>query len=202
MADLLPLNFPTPVESAAINYNYEDFIDGSGIRIFYGFTTYDSGAGEEYIISPHPVTSHTRSTYRESAGTTTMVFKTSSFNSPRITKGTAIFSTGAGTDIGSETIKVQLHKYDGSTQTNISSELTSVTVGAEQKEITISIPLTETHFKIGDSLRMTVTLVAGGAHAEVGHSPDNLDGERGLLTPSTSSVPTAMKLYVPFKINQ
>ena len=146
-------------------------------------------------------------TTRTTGGTTTLDFNSADFNLSRTVKGTAQVSMAIGiTSSANGKLSAEMfHVTSGDTATSISSEITSestTTNGGTM--IFLELPLTQTHLKKGEHLRMTIKLIqtGDGGTTEVGHSPNNIDGSAGGLYPSTNSeVTTVMRLLMPLRIN-
>ena len=219
MAEVLPINFPLPSESAVASYNYYDIAEGTGIKLFYGCGISDS-TGQDYILTENQI--YPAQAAKEITGTTTSAsyaltsdtdFDLTAFNTPRTIRGTAYinFCFGAATSDGGAgytKIIAKLRKWDGSTETEIASntseELVTTTAFTNRlASFTITIP--ETHFKIGEQLRLTMLQYAytvGGTKTTTttyGCDPMNMDGT---ITPSTDDTAiTQLKLWIPFKLD-
>ena len=179
------------------SFDSTDLQEGTGNVTYYGLTEQDS-TGVGYMLMRDIIISQTPSTVRSSTGTTTVDFDLAPFNLPRYVKGTAIFR--ATVKIASTgTLAVQLKKWDGSSETNITDEITSQTIDtavATIPNVVIKMPVTtETQFEAGDVLRLTVkiTLIAGGTSLTLYHDPNN-------TTPPSASTSAALQIRVPFRI--
>lgn len=202
----LPIKFPATTEAAIASFNYIDIAEGTGTIIFYGISSEDSSAVDYHLISNKDAFSSQAGTERASDGTTTIDFDLGAFNLPQIAKGTAYLSVGVGADNGKGiTIKAQVKKYDGTTATNVTSEITSATFtgGAVivSKMIFLKLPITQTSFRQGDILRLTVKFVqnGGAGNTSMGHDPKN----RAItnLDPSSSENSTIMAFHMAFRID-
>ena len=122
----LPTNFRKSSEAIA-TFSFEDISSGLGIITFLGIASEESG-GVDYHLITNAVHSQPIGTTRSTLGTTTIDFDSSPFNLQRVAKGTASFSAGVGRSDG-QTVKllVQLKRVSNSTETNITSEITSGT---------------------------------------------------------------------------
>jgi hypothetical protein len=180
----IPNKYNFSGEPAIASYNYTDIINGFGYATLYPLVTETNG-GKDYFISPTALAS--AGTERLDASTTPgtdYTFNSSTFNSPRILKGTALASGYLNYTTTSDTvIKIKFQKVSGATVTDVSSQITSQSAGSPQPFL-MKIPLTTTHFKIGDSLRMVATVI--------GHSSGNVP----VYSTSNSFV-----LKVPFDID-
>ena len=181
MVEKLPTQFRKSPE-ISVNFSFEDIASGLGVIQFWGCASEDDGGNDYHLVSNQTVYSQPPATRRTGAGTTTIDFDTSPFNYSRTPKGTAHFSANMGTDTNTETVKVLVQlkhlAADGTTETNISSEITSQTYtngggGVEDEVVFLPLPITTNKvIKNGESLRMTVKLTTNGAgNNSVGHDP-------------------------------
>ncbi len=181
---------------AIVSFSFEEIATGLGFSIFYGTSSEDSGGVDYHLIS-NPAYSSQIITQRASAGTTTMLFDLSPFNLSRTPQGTAYLSASLRTASGGTAkLAVTIKHYDGSTETPISSEITSAIAGSDEAlTIFIEIPITtEKTFAKGDILRLTVDLITTGtAITKFGHDPK----DRVMDVLSDTSV---MEFQMPFKI--
>ena len=92
-------------------------------------------------------------------------FDTLIFNLPQTVKGTAYLSVTMSEDTGTAVdmnLTAQVKKLVGSVETTISSVITSIdwssgaTAEAKSKDFLLAIPLTQTHFRIGEQIRVTI----------------------------------------------
>lgn len=201
MADLINPIFRRAGEQSIASYDFTDIAEGTGTVIFYGITT-EINSGVSRVLSENVLDSTTISTPNP-AGSTEYDFDLAAFNLPRRVTGTAYFKCAiAGGSNAADTIYVTVivKKYDGSTETNISSEIQSQTVASSTTEqVLMPIPLTETSFKKGEILRMTVKVVAGAGGVQdtkIYHDPT---GSYVDLTGSNAS--PVMQLNVPFDLD-
>lgn len=185
-------------QQAVASYDYQDIADGTGVIIFYGYNhTYDSvtyalttksDVFSEYIQISNPDTDET------------YTFDSSVFNAPRICKGTAIinlprYQTGAGTTV----YYVTLSKVDGDTAavTAITSTISVNRSTADTNTMCFSLPLTETTFKVGDSLRFTLRITTTGGAGTVYFACDPQARAGAQVTGSTK-----LQILMPFKIQE
>ena len=167
----------TTTSPVIATFQAQDLAEGTSKQIYFGISSND-GTVDYHLIS-NAVYSSQKDTTRNSAGTTTMDFDLGPFNLPRTAKGTAYFSAGLHSNgNGTATLKAQVKKWDGSAETNISSEITAATVtgngGAATEMVFLELPLTQTDFAVGEILRLTVKLTVNNAiQVSVGHDPKN-----------------------------
>ena len=181
-----------------VSYSYTDIAEGTGIINFKGFSTHSSTA-TTYALSTNDLYSGTVST-KTGHTALTINFDTTPFNRPQTAKGVAYISAGiGGTNGQTPTITCTVYKNT----TAISSGITTgavTTDGTTGNMVLIAIPLTETHFSVGDYLRLKVVLSASsgaGDYHELGHDPKGRD------TPSYitgADVTTELNFFVPFRI--
>ena len=214
MAEVMPINFPLPSESAVASYNYTDIAEGTGVTMFYLAATHGDN-----ILTPNQIYSEV---IEHSTGahilTTDFVknmdvdYDLSAFNSPRTVKGTAYINfTGhiwkSGTAVVTAKFTIKVRKWDGTTETEIGNATTAeITDAAGYKLTALAIPLTQTHFAIGDILRVTIEGYDKEAAPDstniliVGQDPMNRDGT--YIIPSTDNPVsiTQAKIWIPFKI--
>lgn len=202
----VPTYFTTEPSGVSAIYDYTDVASGLGIINYKAFTTEVSGASAAvtgYALGTNTVYSTTIATWNTTASTTTMNFDSPPFNLPKTAKGTAYFSCGlACTNGGYVQVTTQLQKWNGTTATNLSAEISGSYYSAGGtatvcKMALLPIPLTQTIIKKGEQLRCVVKFInITGDDAEIGHDPQ---GRSGIIV-SGASVTTAMNLYMPFRI--
>jgi hypothetical protein len=220
MAEVMPINFPLPSESATVTYDWSDFGEGTGIKMFYLASTYGDNIlttnqiyanDVEYITGAKNMTA-------DFVKNLDVDYDLSAFNSPRTVRGTAYINfTGHTWSVGGNCywkFTVKVRKWDGATETEIGSATTRTVdgnaEGADAYDLfALSIPLTETHFAIGDVLRVTIEGYDKLFNANpttniliIGQDPMNRDGT--YIIPSTDSSHgvsiTQTKIWIPFKI--
>lgn len=194
----------TQASPAIASYDFEDISNKIGFTTFYLATTGDAVTPIIYhLVTESGQYSFVRETKQTNPGTTTKTFNSAVFNAPRTILGTAF--TNIGTDFSLSTsgyITAQIQKWDGTTATNITSEIQK-NYGAStgQQIIALELPCTQTYIKKGEQLRIIVKInVTGGAgvHVAFGHDPMNQDATN--IIPSTQDVITSARFYIPFRI--
>jgi len=201
---VIPINYRKSAEGSIASYDYFDIAEGTGIIVLYGA----QDAAGNYVLSNQTLFSATIET-----STTTsleMNFDLAPFNLPKDIKGTAIVSYGTSIqgNTGGGTLLFTFYKVSDSVETSMGSCTVSHNKPFVLGEF-LSATLTETHFKIGDSLRLSVLLTDNSdVGIGFGLDPLNRDGTASYggfnlnLTPSTTpSVTTQLKFYCPFKID-
>ena len=169
------------------SYDWIDVANGLGIVVFYGTRT-EISTGAAYALVENALMAGGVGSERI-LGSTTATFETSVFNSPRTVKGTAYISGETIAQAGDTgRITATIKKWDGTNETNISSAVQSQVNGAGSEGIFMPLNLTETRFKIGDTLR--VTIVAAGFSASFGFYID----------PISEAGKEPFKVLIPFRI--
>lgn len=178
----------TTASPNVISFDSEDFASGESVANFY-FTVGETSAGLNYNLFSQTYNSVTI----VQSGAVSFTFDSLPFKLPRIAKGTAVFSAqqrqnGSGATVN---VSVKVQHWDGTTATDISSTITSQNIPANTTEdILFKVPLTETLFAEGDTLRIIMT--TAGANSQIGISPTNQT--------FANFTNTIMVAGVPFKI--
>ena len=190
--------FTTASEAQAI-YDYTDIADGTGVRVFFATATTDS-ASSQYILTKSTApggesgTGSSSTVAVLSGNVAELDFDLTAFNKPTTVKGTAVSSFtiySAGTNA---LCKLQLKKWDGTSETNISSQITTK-IYTTSAEILLSLPLTETHFSEGDVLRLSIDFDGTNINQGVGIDPSGAVLGAGVSTLQPFSI------NVPFKLD-
>ena len=191
--------FTTQAPIAAV-IDFKDIESGLNLFSFYAASS-DPSTGAEFLLSDNIVYSSVIEIIRTGAGTTTTTWDSSLFNIPKTVKGTAIFSCSIATNNvdGGASVAAQLQKWDGSTATDITSEITSVEYvinAGTDRMILLELPCTETHIAEGEQLRLITKFKGGGGGGTaMGTDPK---GRAGSIVNGTN-VTTTMEVQVPFK---
>ncbi len=201
----IPVIYP-PSPQPIASFDFVNLAEGTGTVIYFGITSNDTGSLSYHLVSNSAVWSSTVETTRGTEGTTTVDFDSAKFNLPRFVKGTAFFSgaIGSTSNPGSRShLQVQLKKWDGSSETNLTAEVTGIETQASggRQEFYVMPITTENLIKKGEQLRLTVKLVQDGGSAfnhSFAHDPANTDG--AIIVPSTQKTTTIMRMLVPFRI--
>lgn len=197
MADILPINFPIPTETAIASYPFSDISEGVGYVTYYGTSIYDGSAHDYFLVTDNSLYS-TQSGY--TATDCDLDFDVE-FHTPKILKGRVIvqipgYTGGVGSP--SVTLTAKLIHYDGSTETTIGAEITLPAItcagGSSIQDMRVGEwNVSQRNFKAGEILRLNVTATKnGGETAGVGHSPVDQVGW---------SVPGTLTILVPFRLN-
>ena len=215
----MPIQFQPAQEQAIASYSYTDIAEGTGVVAFYGFdskvqTARSYGLTINTIYSNTKVTDSENITHGSPAQKHLDIdFDLSSFNSPRNIKGTAIINFTAGGGGSASCIMyliAKIRKWDGTTETEIAqAQSETETLGSNgvvaysTHNIKIAIPLT--HFKKGETLRITMegwgysSTVDNGVGIHLCHDPKarTVAGTGGGANAETSQI----MFYIPFKLD-
>jgi len=196
MVELLPISFPVPTEPAIASYNYTDVAEGTGVIIFDGYNTEDNAGTITTRLSSNPISSATiESSF--TAGVGTLNYDLTVFNSPRTIKGTATVALSAIAVGGTATMRAYIKKVAVGGAVTSLGDNTGGVITLTPKHDVINIPLTQTHFAKGDTLRLTLTSTYV-TDCIIGNDPLNRNGAS--VTPS-STFPTTLKIAIPFKLD-
>lgn len=186
--------FTTASQSIA-SYDYVDIINGIGVEIFYATKATDTGGTTYHLIS-EAIECDKTTVQQGWLGYPNLAdedFDLTAFATPRTVKGTAQLSAWFYTG-GNDSFTIQLKKWDGTSETNISAIKTFTKgSGALSKSVYINLPLTETVFAEGDVLRATITLTAGSALS--------IDPSGQQKDPIGTIVMNPTRLLIPFKLD-
>lgn len=214
MAQLLPINFPIPSETAIASYNYTDIAEGTGIIQFYGTEVETGAASVDYKLVTN--SGFYSSGYGMAEGTTQHdtepVWEQDfdiTFNLPKRIKGNCYIQVPMYVAGDKDAyIKCTIIHYDGSSETTIGTQTQSSTLStdaaAKQMIFSMVIPVnTLTHFKKDETLRLNIELWCdGGAGAgdfwRLGHSPVGTQVKDSGGSTRFSDIPTRLSFFVPF----
>lgn len=208
---------PVIAEPGIPSFPYEDIADRTGVRTFYLANTEASNSVVTNVLTQNIVYSFSAEASGATASGPTLIlvsdkdYDLTTFNTPATIKGTAyiniphIIQSASGA--ASSFLEVFIRKWDGTTEEEIANNVTpqvtgtaGVAVGKKIHYLPISIP-TEEHFKIGETLRCTVKIYAGGAGSSWAYGTDPQDRTTGWLIATQGMDTTASTVYIPFKIN-
>lgn len=209
MANLVPINFPIPPESAITSYPYSDIESGTGTVIYFGASE-KSSSTTTYILTTKSVSSQNSAETVGSGGSGSKEYNLdlSPFNVPKVVKGKGFLNLtvegSKNTNDGTINVAVRVLKYSGLTETELSSSINQdITVPGNtttSKTILFPLALTETIFKIGDILRLEIIVtwsVTSGSFTIVRLGMDPVGRYTFTTSSNTSSV---LALYIPFRL--
>ena len=198
-------------EQAIASYDFTDITEGTGVVNFQGYSSQLSGASLfTYFLGKEIVASQDIETSTSGGTAKTLTFNTNNFNLPKIIKGeTIIRFSGALTysQVSASTLYfvVTLQKVSGGVVSDLGTATSYVISksgnATEIKNFLININVSQTHFKIGDNLRLVIVMTPGGAGpvaSYIAHDPQNRAGP--IITP-VSTYPTNMDVFIPFRID-
>jgi hypothetical protein len=211
----LPATFRGIGEPTLVNYDYVDFASGTGYQTFYGITSKDQ-TGLNYHLTESIMYANDieTSTYAYSIGSFNkeidVDFDLTEFNLPRTVRGTATINIQVAweNEGGNDELYVipKLVHYDGTTETTIgSAQSETFSSGtALGKMLMMKLALTETVFKSGDILRLTIEVWAKQVTAQrqfaIGHDPQGRAGS--ICDTSNAAIETTkLEIQVPFKVD-
>lgn len=153
--------FPPRREFIA-SFNFSEITSGLGLKKFY-FTKAENNLNIENILTDIILNSSKGQEETVVIENTTINFDTSEFNFARTIQGEAYFQCEAKSSSSSTgdkiSIKIQKVDKDGSTTTDISSEISTNNItSTTQTKYLIKVPLTQTNIKKGEKLRTVVKL--------------------------------------------
>lgn len=223
MASQLPVNFSPQGEGSIASYNWIDIGEGTGIVKFYGFALEDS-TGLSYGLSTNPFYSAKIETYSNTTASTSYAkmfdldFDLSAFNLPKIIEGTATINYfhyhnagSSGSAGGTSKFVFQIRKWDGASEIDIISvtgpEVASSGTNNIERELEcVEVAIPKTHFKKGETLRISVECWLkktgdGSGYVYFGHDPQNRDGT--YIKPSSDDPTSISKLeiFIPFNLD-
>lgn len=194
----IPRKYLNTQETAIASFDFVDIADGTGIRNFLLAIAEDSG-GESFLILQDAL--HSKQV--EKGSNFDVNFDLTAFNLPQTVTGTAYASFGASeSTVGGIvwTISLQVKKVSDGVETNVSSAIT-FDLDNKLTMLLFPIPLTQTHFKKGDILRLNIITTNGSADSStdsIGFDPQGRDGS---LVNAANNQTTIFKFAVPFKID-
>jgi hypothetical protein len=207
--------------SAITSYNYTDIADATGMRLFYG-AAQTSSVSTTYFLSQNQIYSSaielvplSQITFGADGIVGTWDLDLTAFNANQILRGTAIFNicfaVTALVSTGNHHfghIVAKLRKWDGVTIMELGSVTSATTGGTPAKTITcLTIPITQTPFKKGDVLRLTLEAwghtdaATNTGMVTIGTDPMNRDGTYIKPSTDTPTSTTQLKIWIPFNLD-
>lgn len=197
------------------SYSYTDIAEATGIQIFYGGNTMQETT-KTYVLFGQTILSHNTLTASTAVLTGSYAkvldldFDLAPFNLPKNIKGTAYVAMGIliGWDATSTVngyVIAKLRHWDGTTETEIASGQTETLSNVNQSAslkgnrlVKMTVPLT--HFKKGDTLRLTLEgwsnctgAPAGSDLMYIYHDPKNRNG--------TATFSEILEAHIPFNLD-
>ena len=220
---MIPARFGSSGGNALASYDYYDIDEGVGYVVYYG-----AKGTDEYLVVKNPIysnviVSEVRINDLAAATKKLDIDFDITFNLPKIVKGKAFVTFSQGANVfTSGKIQyiyeiVRIRKWDGATETEIANNQgdtiqTPAGTGAwmttpKTKTECIEVDVPQTHFKKGETLRITMELwaqndgVADG-WAGFGHDPKDRDEDSTEMTHPliANAYTTIMEIHIPFKL--
>lgn len=193
--------FPEPYQHQPdfiASYDFTDIEDGTGVVNYFAL----SGSQGWFLSAEEDYSEQIEYITGGAAATWTIDFNTGAFNKPRTLRGTATMSFGyAASANDAVNVSGAIYHVRGAVETLISTEVgTAVAMNTAQKMAYLETPLTQTHIKQGDKVRLRVKIgqVAGGGAGLLGIDPKGRDGT--VITAAAGST-TRFKLGLPFEVD-
>lgn len=194
MVDKYPQPYTT-APPALVSYDYTDIATSIGIQTFYLIESEDSG-GKDYHLTQKTDYSSSAVLQNSVGANSDLDYDTTPFQTPQTVRGTASLSLPIWCHADdSMAFTVQLKKWDGSSETNLSSAVTLTATQDGERMLFFQMPLTETLLKTGDVLRLSVAADETGSN-NCKYGQDPAGRTHAQLTTTTQS-----KLNVPFKLD-
>lgn len=224
---VIPDTFRRTGNRVVETYDYFDIAEGTGVIEFELGTSNDSSSitltdSISGILNRNSFYSQDieqlETGYVGTTGTNPIIdvdFDLVQFNIPKTVKGTAIatinsyYADLAGAPQSVYYTYVRVVKWDGASETEIGKCYNTNHTGPAvyNQTDTYKIDLTETNFKVGETLRVNVIInyyySLGGAHSSnvaFGCDPKNKDGTYINPSTDTPATTTSAKIKIPFKI--
>ena len=186
------------------SYDYTDIAEGTGVVKFYAYSSASSLAETYNLTTDSSINS--RNIFSSLSGTPgnsyTYNFDLQAFNLSKVVKGTAIvnglmtYHPGTNNQVY---VKAQILKWDGSTETAISGQIQSQNNVGVESTFCIKLPLTETHFRKGEILRLKMVLYAIGSDvASLFHDPQ---GRVAGDFSTTATYSSTLRILMPFRLD-
>lgn len=220
MADLIPINFPLPPESAIVSYDYTDISEGTGVVVFDGYHHKET-TNDKYGLTINPIFSNNVWTSANAPADYAKIIDLDfdlPFNTPKRIRGKVKINCSVGIATASGDFSAnfyvigRIRKWDGSTETelfNAQSETKSVGY-ATWKILCFEIDCsTITNFKAGETLRATIEVWAdntsgGSSVIYIAHDPKNrVDAYTWILGVAALQPPVNSQLifHIPFVLD-
>lgn len=219
----IPPKYQKSTEGAIASYSYTDIAEGTGKVIFYGLND-KINTTKSYFLTTNTLYSNDINTQAAASGASALILDIDhdiKFNKPQNLKG----KVRVNITIGGRTTSaapnswnaygiLKLRKWDGTTETEIAQAQTETTSGgggaintkeSKQMCVTIDASSSVTHFKKGETLRMTIEIYAsqtGSGNCGYAHDPQgraDVNAVDGGIIEGTDS--TILKMEIPFLLD-
>ena len=217
----IPILYRKSSEAGVASYDFFDLASGQGIVTIYGGAVYTGVTTKSYLLtsqtfySDDVVTSISGASYSTATKALDIDFDMS-LNRPLTIKGNAIVNIPIGIQAGSgDTFTINanaiLRRWDGTTETDIITASGAYLSGAlitgdylrGMTAIKLNIP--QTHFKAGETLRLTAEIYGDTQNGNpgtyfIGHDPLNRASTEDNPI-SWGTYPSIMSIQLPTKID-
>ena len=206
----LPKQFLSTGEGAVASYSFIEIATGAGIMTLYAGWTVDT----KTLLNNQFASNTIMSQSGNIGGSPDAIRLDQDYDmvvtKPLTVEGTMIITAGIGVyrsgSSNSGYFIFKFRKWDGSSETDIAENQSSThsnnsTPGWTYSTFATDITIPRTHFKIGDTLRLTVELWgAGGAnpsYVAYGHDPQN----RTTGWDTTGVSPSRLTTFIPVRVD-
>jgi hypothetical protein len=195
----IPQNFQA-ISNVLPTYNFTDIVAGTGYVLLYAGKTVDLTLLSNYTYYSNSILTSGSFTGDGAMHLSFSVDFDLLLNRPLNIAGTGIVNIPFNADTNaSGYVVATLRKWDGATETDIVSNTSSTVAAYNMTSTDLIIPLT--HFKIGETLRLTVDVygasVLAGKLVKIAHDPMN----RTTGWDTTGAVPSKLTLQLPVRLN-
>ena len=203
----IPQIYRRATEAAIKSYNYTDIAEGTGVTKFYLFESKTSAATDYHLGTAVIYSATLTRAVAIGAPGTDDDFDLSVFNLSKSIKGTGIiqipFSVWGGATGSTFYVICKIRKWDETTETEIASvQSQNVTAGGSAGNtgiLNISITIPQTHFKKGETLRLTIEGYLAGTASEAVYG---IDTKNRATTPTGGTmVATDGNMRIPFLLD-
>lgn len=150
---VLPDPFTT-AQPAIVTFDFTDFASGTGIQTFFGCLS--NNTTPVTFLNENLITGSTTNIFMNH--NSTKEFDLTPFNISQTVKGTAYVEFYIGSTTNTATFTIGIEHYDGSTVTSLGSATATSTAQTGPIKRSLVIPLTTKNFKVGDILRLKVSV--------------------------------------------
>ena len=211
--------------AALANYDYTDLDEGVGYVVYYGAKTAAGNLLTKQTVYSNDIKTQIRADDQTVANKVIDDDYDVTFNLPKTIKGKLFCSVTQGVNTSTNTengyvyIKIRARKWDGSSETELgdadTDEIYQTGDGSwdftNSKTGLVEIDIAETHFKAGETFRLTVEVWARQQDATCdtmvgyGHDPkdrnDTYDATFNPIILIEDEDTTILETHVPFKLN-
>lgn len=204
----VPIHYRRSAEGAIASYDYVDLAEGTGIVTVYGFGSDASGAItqalDRNIIEPGTEQLLSGWYPKRSKIDAEQFFSLSAFNLPKTVKGNCYITFTWVTFVNSGTVvrQIRVKVYKNTTLLATEETTTHSTAATKTYTTNLKIPISLTHFKKGDVFKVSfIGIGSGDGNCYLMHDPENRDFTEAAPNITAATNPTALKVYIPFRID-